>query len=181
MLQPLIRLAYTIAANPMWLSVLAVLLALHSVAFARYRKRYDGLRTFDGWWRGYTPADAAPTLESFASKGKLRDYLRQEIFVDLTFPIVYSLLGAALIAFFARRINGPVWLVLLPFATAIFDYIENAAIITMIRGYAPGRVSYGAPAQIASIATRIKWLFLGASVCALVLLIAAVVVRTMRS
>jgi hypothetical protein len=181
MLDSLTNVAYAIAANTVWLSVLTVLFVVHNIAFARYRKRYDGLRTFDGWWRGYTPADAAPTLESFASKGKLRDYLHQEIFVDLTFPIVYSLLAATLIAFFGRKVNAPEWLVLLPFGTALFDYIENAAIITMIRGYAPGRVSYGAPAQIASIATRIKWLFLGASVCALVLLIAAVVVRAMRA
>jgi hypothetical protein len=180
MLDSLTNFAYTIAANPVWLSVLTILFALHNIMFARFRKRYEGLRTFDSWWRGYTPADAAPTLDAFAGKGKLRDYLQEEIFPGLTFPIIYSLLVATLIAFFGRKVNAPQWLVLLPFGIALFDYVENLSIITMIRGYAPGRTSYGAPAQIASIATRIKWLFLGASVCALVLLIAAVIVRAVR-
>ena len=180
MLTPLTNVAYALAANPLWLSVLTVLFIVHNAAFARYRKRYEGLRTFDGWWRGYTPADAAPTLEAFAAKGKLHDYLHQEIYIDLTFPIVYSCLFAALIAFFGKRVHAPEWLVLLPFGTALLDWIENAAIITMIKGYAPGRVSYGGAAQVASIATRLKWLFLGASVCALVLVIAAAIVRAVR-
>jgi hypothetical protein len=128
----------------------AVLFPMHTSQYGR-----DAV-TLDRREFGFGPREAAAALAKFTG-AELVAYAGQELITDLAFPIVYSLLSAVALALLARRVRVPRALVLLPFATAIADYVENVSIALMIVRELAGR-PLGLAAVIGSAGSRVKHL-----------------------
>lgn len=112
---------------------------------------------------GFSAADANRLFEGLGEEGR-SFYQMVELTLDLVYPIVYSLFLAALLLLILRKIlpeNSPWrWLVLIPFATAIFDYLENLGIVLLLRRFP---ASGDAIAGFASFAGMGKWSLFGLS------------------
>jgi hypothetical protein len=151
-----------------WLFLaLIVIYVVCSQGFNHFRDQYAPARGFDA--RGfYKPSSAPAILTRFGSQ--LGVYLRQESTLDLAFPIVYSLLYAVGIVWLGKKTAAPRWLIVLPFAAALFDYCENFAVINMILRYRRTQKVPAALEWMASIATPVKTvLFIGSAAVVVVL------------
>lgn len=125
---------------------------------------YPPNTTFDG--NGpYRPSEAVERLGKLLPEQR-HSYLIAEVTEDLFFPIVYSLMFAVAIAA-PGRVTKWRWLIILPFATAAFDYLENATVIAMILLYNSGK-SLGVFPYIGTFATTVKsGLFLASGLIAI--------------
>ncbi|HEV7920231.1 MAG TPA: hypothetical protein VGR02_05515 [Thermoanaerobaculia bacterium] len=152
-------------ANGWVFLALVIAFGLCRIGFKRFNAAYAPAKSFDG--RGfYKPSDAPDILKKFGSNIDI--YLRQESTLDLAFPIIYSLTFAVGIVWLGK--SAPHSLVVLPFATAIFDYCENVSVIGMIVHYRKSQTVPPALAWIASVATPVKTaLFLASGVVLIVL------------
>lgn len=137
------------------------------VLFPLTNRHYKGITTLDGNLWGFTKADAKATLGSM-SEQQLRVYRMQELLTDLIFPLVYGLGFAVAMVLLARYAGAPHWLVLLPLAAALADYVENLSVVTMIGRRLAGREELGPMAGVGSVASRLKYFLL--SLTTLVLL-----------
>jgi hypothetical protein len=124
------------------------------VLFPLTKRHYKGITTLDGKLWGFTVADAHATLARM-SEQQLRVYRMQELRTDLIFPLVYALGFAVATVLLARRAGAPHWLVLLPLAGALADYVENLSVAAMIGRRLDGR-ELGPIAGVGSIASRLK-------------------------
>ena len=103
--------------------------------------------------------DPAQTLAMVADYGPAARafYTRTELTTDLIYPIVYSLLFSVILSMlFRHRPNR--WVALLPFGTLLFDYLENAAIVTLLTSYPAQSVTVAVLCEVFKLA---KWLSLG--------------------
>ena len=112
---------------------------------------------------GYTPAQAYQMIAAYGEQGRSL-YIITTLTADIIYPLDYSLLFALLMvttfleAFPGGRMIGMLRnLSLMPFATAVFDLLENAGIVAMLALY-PQQVPF--LAQAASLFTTLKWVFL---------------------
>lgn len=160
-------------ANGWVFLALLIVYVLCSYGFNRFHDVYKPAQGLDA--RGfYAPSAVPDILGEFGSN--IGVYLRQESTLDLAFPIVYSLLFSVGIVWLGRK-SAPHWLVALPFATALFDYCENACAIAMILRYRKTHDVSMAVAWIASLVTPVKTvLFVASSLIVVVL----VVIRVYR-
>jgi hypothetical protein len=127
--------------------------------------------TFDTQF--WTPSGAEAILKSFGSA--LPAYYHLETSVDLLFPLIYSFTFAVAIAGLAPIARAPRVLALIPFVTAVFDYAENASVVTMILHY-QAKEPLGIAATIGSLATGAKLvLFLTSFATTIVLAIVALI------
>lgn len=124
------------------------------VLFPLTGRHYKGITTLDGNPWGFTVEDAKETLGKM-SEQQLRVYRMQELLTDLLFPLVYGLGFAVAMVLLARYVGAPRWLVLLPLAAALADYVENLSVVTMIGRRLAGR-ELGAIAGVGSVASRFK-------------------------
>ena len=115
--------------------------------------------SFEGT-RFFAPRQAATILKNL--DGDRAKYLHIERSVDLIFPLVYSLTFAVAIVGVGRLIAAPRWLVLLPFVTIVFDYLENTCTISMLLRYERGAPLGPFPA-ICAVATPVKTILYVAS------------------
>jgi hypothetical protein len=112
-------------------------------------------KTFDGTGF-YKPSDAREILKGLTEEDR-KSYLTAEVTEDLIFPIVYSLMFAVAIAGLAPVARVPRWLVLIPFATAFFDYIENTCVVAMLLIYKSNPDASLSPfSDAGSVASAIK-------------------------
>jgi hypothetical protein len=112
-------------------------------------------KTFDGTGF-YKPSEAPGMLKKLTPENR-KSYLRAELTEDLIFPIVYSLMFAVAIAGLAPVARVPRWLVLIPFITAFFDYIENTCAVAMLLIYKSNPDASLSPfSDVGSVASAIK-------------------------
>src|SRR5688572_12694380 len=135
----------TMANKWSFVALLAIVLFFWFGYFERQKRRYAPLRTFDSRAEGFRPTqdEVARILGEFEEKGQLQAYLNQARSIDMIFPVFYSLLGAIAIYIAAPHLTGLRWLVLLPFLMAIFDWLENLCIITVIGRFRSDRAKLG--------------------------------------
>jgi predicted secreted protein len=124
------------------------------VLFPLTKRHYKDITTLDGNPWGFTVADAKATLGSM-SEQQLRVYRMQELLTDLFFPLVYGLGFAVAMVLLVRYTGAPHWLVLLPLAAALADYVENLSVVLMIGRRLAGQ-EVGPMAGIGSVASRLK-------------------------
>ena len=80
-----------------------------------------------------------------------------ELTTDVMYPVVYSLLFAVILTMLFRH-RAIRWAALLPLVALVFDYLENATIVTLLTSY---------PTQSATVAVLcevfklVKWLSVG--------------------
>lgn len=125
--------------------------------FGFFRPRVSAYRgkTFEGTVF-YKPSQAKDIIAALTAENR-RSYLIGEVTEDLVFPVIYALMFAVAIAGLAPVARVPRWLVLLPYATAFFDYIENACVAAMLLLYAKNASGgLGPLPYIGSVATPIK-------------------------
>lgn len=124
------------------------------ILFPLTNRHYKGITTLDANPWGFTVADANATLARM-SEQQLRVYRLQELLTDLLFPLVYGLGFAVAMVLLARYAGAPRWLVLLPLAAALADYVENLSVVSMIGRRLAGR-ELGPIAGVGSVASRFK-------------------------
>ena len=145
------------------------------VLFPLTNRHYKDITTLDKNPWGFTVADANETLEGMSER-QLRVYRMQELLTDLLFPLVYGLGFAVAMVLLARYVGAPHWLVLLPLAAALADYVENLSVVTMIGRKLAGR-ELGSIAGVGSVASRLKHFLVLITVLVLLGLCALVVWR----
>jgi len=83
---------------------------------------------------GYGPSDAATLLEALGAEGR-QYYLSRQIPLDTLYPALLALALSSAICWFGRRMPNKRLVhlgVALAVGSALFDYIENLAIVAMI-------------------------------------------------
>ncbi len=154
MIEWLISRAYAIA-NGFSFLVLFGLFSYFQFGFFHPRvSAYSG-KTFDGTGF-YKPSDAPGILQGLTEDNR-KSYLFAEVTEDLIFPILYALMFAVAIAALSPVAGAPRWLVVIPFATAFFDYIENSCVVGMLLIYKSNPNASLSPfSDIGSVASAIK-------------------------
>jgi hypothetical protein len=160
----------TMANKWSFLALLGIVLLFWFGYFARQKRRFAPLRTFDNRAEGFRPSEAGAILGDFERAGHLQAYLNQARGIDMLFPVFYSLLGAVSIYLAAPHLTGLRWLVLLPFAMALFDWLENFCVITLVGRYRSDPARLGSWPTMLFIAQRLKFLFMGATLAAIAVL-----------
>lgn len=121
----------------------------------------------------YSPDEAYLRLKEFGMQGRLF-YIMVELTADLFYPLIYALLLSGLIIYICRRVpfrrSTIRVLFLLPLLTMLFDYAENACIVSMLIQY-PYRQE--GMALMGSVFTSLKWAFLFSSALTILLSLAA--------
>ncbi len=106
----------------------------------------------------YDAAGVYQTLQEMGEAGRA-SYQRLLLTTELAFPLFYRLFGVTLLTYALGRLLPPSsrWqnLALLPFVGMVADYVENASVLTMLLNYPERLLAF---ADIASVATRVKWL-----------------------
>lgn len=153
-------------------ALLVLVLVIWFGYFERQKKRYAPLRTFDARPEGFRISEVRKILGEFQEGGHLQAYLNQARGVDLIFPIFYSLLGAMAIYLAAPNLAASLrWLILLPFAAALFDWLENLCVISLIGRYRKDPAAdLGVWPTLLFIAQRLKFLLFGAVIVVVVVL-----------
>lgn len=108
---------------------------------------------------GFNPAR---TLRMVADYGPAaRDfYARTELTLDLVYPLVYSFLLAVILTLLFRHkpYRPSRWVTLLPFASGLFDYLENGTIVGLLTTYPAQSPVLAVLCEVAKLA---KWLSFG--------------------
>lgn len=94
-------------------------------------------------------ADYGPAARAF--------YARTELTTDLAYPLVYSLLLAVLLTRIFRH-KPTRNFILYPCLTLLFDYLENAAIVTLLTTYPTQSMGVAMLCEVFKLA---KWLSFG--------------------
>jgi hypothetical protein len=140
--------------------------------------RNETLKTLSG---NFTLENGKPTLDSdcFYTAEKAYDlfnklgddgrlfYAWTEITLDLIFPVLYTLFLSLLLIFIFRKLSNFKFqraLVLLPLMAMLFDFCENALIAFLLFAYPK---KYIWIAVVASLSTKLKWIFVFASLAAI--------------
>jgi hypothetical protein len=124
------------------------------VLFPLTKRHYKDIPTLDVNPWGFTEDDAKATLGGM-NEQQLRVYRMQELLTDLIFPLVYGLGFAVAMVLLARYAGAPRWLVFLPLAAALADYVENLSVVSMI-GHRLAGPELGPMAGVGSVASRLK-------------------------
>ncbi|MBN2615641.1 MAG: hypothetical protein JXR71_08095 [Bacteroidales bacterium] len=98
-------------------------------------------------------------------------YLKLQ-WIDMGYPVVYSLLLGSLLAVFCKN-SRFAWMMLLPFLAAVFDLTENILLRIGVLSF-PNLDS--ALVQVASMATFLKWVMLLLTLIALIVGVTARIV-----
>ena len=161
------RLIAPWATLPVFAGFFVVSLIFIFVLFPMHRKHYPkGTVTLDANRWGFTVADAQELLGKTLNREQLQVYRRQELVTDMLFPLVYGIGFALAMVMLVRYTGMSRWLIFLPIAAAIADYIENISVATMIGRQLDGK-DLGTAASIGAIASRFKHFLLAATVLTL--------------
>jgi len=108
---------------------------------------------------GFNPRRTLRMIEDYGDAA--RDYyMSVELTIDLAYPLVYAFLFAVAITLIYRRLlGGPVrYLNVLPFIAMCFDYLENIAIVFLLKNYPEQSLTI---AILCEFFKLIKWLLFG--------------------
>jgi hypothetical protein len=134
----------------------SVYFAMVSVTLA-HLEFVSGQVPFDMRPFGYGPSDAATLLDALGADGR-EYYLSRQIPLDTLYPALLALTLSSIICWFGRRLpNRRLVHLGVAFAvgSALFDYIENLAIVAMIFGWPDVSGSLVYAASTATIAKSV--------------------------
>jgi hypothetical protein len=85
---------------------------------------------------GFNPQRTLQMIEAYGDAGR-EYYASVETSIDLAYPVIYALLFAVMLTMIYRRLLGRQvrHLNMLPFVAMFFDFMENLAIVSMLRHY----------------------------------------------
>ncbi|WP_020606053.1 hypothetical protein [Spirosoma spitsbergense] len=112
---------------------------------------------------GFNPARTLAMVAGYGPTARAF-YARTELTIDLVYPVVYSFLLAVILTMLFRHWSNRQF-VLLPFVVLLSDYLENAAIVTLLTGYPAQSMTV---AVLCEVFKLIKWLSFGITVCLVV-------------
>lgn len=122
---------------------------------------------------GFTPHEAYNLLSAYGEEGR-KAYLLIEAFIDIVYPVIYTITNLLLLSFVFKRgfhANSFIQkLNIFPLLVIIADLVENAGIITMLKAF-PERSN--SAANFASSAGMFKWIAFGISIALFLLGLAA--------
>ena len=113
----------------------------------------------------YTPGEAYELFDKLGPRGR-RLYVWTEVTADLIYPIIYALFLSLLLIYLFRKLSGIKLqhaLATLPWIGMLFDFCENFLIAVMLLAY-PRKLFWMAAA--AGWFTKLKWIFVSASLAA---------------
>ncbi len=129
----------------------------------------------------YTPAQVYELIPAYGEQGR-QFYAVTELTVDLAYPILYNLLLSVLMAMIFRGAfsSGSQWhkLPLLPLASWLADYLENAGITLMLVSY-PQELD--ALAWVTSLFSTAKWTVGGACVILIVVGLVVLLIKKLQA
>lgn len=108
---------------------------------------------------GFNPARTRAMVAGYGPEARAY-YAQAELTVDLIYPVVYSILLAVILTMVFRNRPNRLF-ILLPLSTLLFDYLENAAIVTLLLSYPTQSMGVAVLCELAKLA---KWLSFGATV-----------------
>jgi hypothetical protein len=130
--------------------------------------------------KGFTARELYERLDAFGDEGR-RIYFRAEM-VDMVYPLAYGFTCAFAIALAARRFFGGYararLLVLLPLAAVVCDYLENASILTVLRGWPERQMTIAA---VGGVFNTAKWAFAGVAIPLAVVALLALGIAAIRA
>ena len=108
---------------------------------------------------GFNPQRTLQMVEDYGETGR-HYYAMAVLTIDSIFPVAYAFLFAVMITLIYRQlIGGPVrYLNLLPFVAMGFDFLENIAIVSMLKHYPEQSVTI---ATLCEIFKLFKWIVFG--------------------
>lgn len=118
----------------------------------------------------YSSEDLFEMADIYGETGR-EAYIFLRLSFDIVWPIVYLLFLVACTAVLLNNLNlnGKFkYLILLPFIGVIFDFVENISSIIVMYRYPIEAIFF---ANIAPIATFIKWITLGVSFTSIIILV----------
>ena len=154
------------ASLPVFAGFFVLSLIFIFVLFPLTKRHFKGIATLDVNPWGFSVADADQLLSRDMTPAQLRVYRKQELITDMLFPLVYGIGFAIAMVMLARYVGAPRWLVFLPLAAAVADWVENLSVAMMIGRKLRGQ-DLGAIASIGSIASRFKHFLLVATIAVL--------------
>jgi len=111
---------------------------------------------------GFNPTRTLQMVADYGPEARAY-YAQTELTADVAYPIVYSFLFAVILTLLYR--NKPykpfARVTLLPFASLIFDYLENATIVTLLTSFPSQSVTVAVFCEVFKLA---KWLSFGLAV-----------------
>jgi hypothetical protein len=115
----------------------------------------------------YSAGELYDMAEAYGPEGR-QAYIRARFTFDVVWPLVYGSFLVTALSWLCGRAFGPGsnWrlLNLLPLAAVVFDFVENAMTSLVMARY-PVRTPV--VAELAGVATAVKWSMLGAAFAAL--------------
>ncbi len=127
---------------------------------AKIQEYSGGIGPFD-LQLAYTPEQAFTMLKAYGEQGR-PFYALVDLTLDVIYPVVTFLLFGALLTFLLRRgfpNNATMQkLALLPLGTILMDYLENICVVTMLMTFPNPSTLV---AQLSSLFTTSKWIFVG--------------------
>lgn len=104
---------------------------------------------------GYDPARIAEMIGEYGARGRAT-YVQGELMLDIVYPFIYTLiLGIALTLLFRHRTYTSFRLVnVLPVGILVFDLLENACIIYLLKIYP---ATSPVTTAFCSLLTNLKW------------------------
>ncbi len=155
-----------ITSRPVWLVVLVVIYFLFQYAFnGMFSISISHLKNISGGYsipdmNFYYSAEQLHELFNHFGKVGLSEYLQLQ-WVDMFYPVSYSLLISSLLFIAFSSIKKLQWVIYLPFVAAIFDYLENFTLRYLAKLY-PDFVN--GMAHFAAFCTAWKWIFICLSI-----------------
>ena len=117
--------------------------------------------------------------EDFGWEGR-RYYIRSRFTFDVAWPVAYGFFLWAAIAFFGKPFKTTVcrWTLLLPIGGVLLDLFENIGVVLVMLAY-PEKIS--GLLLLVPFFTLSKWLVIGASFAALLVMMAAYGIRRVKT
>ena len=109
-----------------------------TVTIPRTMNFSNGIKLLDMMPTGYDLNYVNELFSALGENGR-QIYLRNQIPVDMIYPLLFALSYALLLAYFLKKLNKLkvpfTYLCLLPVLTGIADYLENFGIINLLNNY----------------------------------------------
>lgn len=108
---------------------------------------------------GYDPARTLRMVANYGPAARAY-YARTELTADVAYPLTYGLLFAVILTLLFRNKAPKLfrWVTLLPLASLLFDYLENAAIVSLLTTYPAQSPTLAGLCEVAKVG---KWLSFG--------------------
>lgn len=105
------------------------------VTIPSVEKQANGMKILDLMTFGYSPQYLTSFMETLGKQG--RDiYLMNQIPLDMIYPGLMAVSGAMFIALLAKKVNRRLGILMfIPLFSALFDYLENGMITTMLLAF----------------------------------------------